>query len=155
MPLTLEISLQGYSDLRDLKGELSSIPSSEPESVVAWAKEHPESAWGKHLAKYGDRVMTEYVRRLIQVVIVIDMPPPKRNVFNVITDRVKGDRAKGYRPVESVLDNKALRQATLAEALDHLKRIKCQYQHLKELASVFDEIDKADSKYAPETRVSA
>jgi len=78
MQVAFDVSLRGYNDLRDMKGELALIPSAEPEAVVAWAKDHPASAWAKHLAEYGERVVIEYVRRLIQIVVIIDQSPPKR-----------------------------------------------------------------------------
>lgn len=140
--------------------ELAAIQNANParildaKEVVEWAKAHPDSAlhgqftWNDEKAAYEHRLFE--ARRIIAIHFVNE--EGERKVYSVSLDRVNGG---GYRNIDEIIDNEALRNALLSEALGKLKHIKRQYQHLKELASVYEEIERADSKHTTETRVSA
>lgn len=119
-----------------------------PEAVVEWAREHPESVlhsqfeWDDAKAAHDYRVWQ--ARRVIAVYVVAE--DGERTVVSLSIDR-KG--AGGYRRVEDVLKDDELRKELVRDALAEFKRVRAKYEHVKELASVYQEIEKADQLYAP------
>ena len=142
MPLTLEVSMQGYNNLRDLKSELEHIPTREPEAVLAWSKEHPESAWAHHLARHGDRVMVEYVRQLIAVVVVIDQPCslPKRVEVAVLPSAGKPRESHLHRNVHPVAES--VRRKQLLKFFRSFAPLRLVYAGVPELQSLFAEAER-------------
>lgn len=119
-----------------------------PEAVVEWARGHPESAlhsqfeWDDAKAAQEHRVWQ--ARRVIAVYVVAD--DGGRKFVSLSIDR-KGDG--GYRDVQDVIADDELRKVLVRDALAELKRVKAKYEHIRELASVYSEIDKADRQYSP------
>jgi hypothetical protein len=139
--------MQGFHDLRDLKSELALIPSQEPESVLAWAKEHPASAWAQHLAQHGERVMTEYVRRLIQVVIVIDTPIPKRAEIPVKVAPLPPPRpSRLHQNVKPV--PQSVRRTQLVEFFKTFAPLRLAYADVPELKSLFAEAERLRKEFS-------
>lgn len=118
-----------------------------PEQVVEWAREHPESAlhsqfeWDDSEAAKAWRIWQ--ARRVIAVYIVSD--EGERTVVSLSIDR---KASGGYRDVQDVLKDDELRKVLVRDALADLKRVKAKYEHIKELASVYAEIERADRQYS-------
>jgi hypothetical protein len=113
----------------------------DPHEIVSWAQANPSSAlygaldWDDAHAAQQHRLWQ--VRQLISVHIVDDVG--RRTTFSLMSDRVSGG---GYRELEDVFDNAAMREAALRQALDELNRTRARYEHLEELAAVYAEIDR-------------
>lgn len=122
------------------------------EDVVAWAKNNPESALHKQFEWDDSEAAKEYrlwqARRVIAVHVVNSDDDRHRRLISLTIDRPKGG---GYRFVEDVQRSKELLAVALDDALGELRRTRTKYQHLKELADVWQAIDK----HAKEERVAA
>lgn len=124
-----------------------------PDDIVAWAQAHPESAlhsqfeWDDTEAAKAYRL--HQARRVIAVYVVAD--DGNRRLVSLSIDRKHG----GYRSVEDVIANDDLRRVLVKDALAELKRVRAKYEHVKELAAVYDEIEKAERQYAPEQAARA
>lgn len=144
MPLTLEVSMSGYLDLRGLKEELAQISSQEPEAVVAWAKEHPGSAWAKHIAENGERVLVEYVRSLIKVVVLVDkeQPAPKRIAVAVQPVVAIGAprESRLHRNVKPVRESEV--RTRLSEFFKGFAPLRLAYADVAELQNLFAEAER-------------
>jgi len=122
------------SELLDLEDEDGLI---DPTTVVDWARDNPASAlhgaieWDDAIAAHAHRLWQ--VRRLVAIHIVTD--DGQRQRISLLRDRKSGG---GYRDVSSVMRNDELRAEALAEALAELERWQARYQHLRELADVFE-----------------
>lgn len=125
-----------------------------PEAVVEWAREHPESALHEQFEWDNDRAAAAHrlhqARQVIAVYIRSD--DGERSVVSLSIDRKGGG---GYRQVEDVMRDDELRKVLLRDALAEFKRVRAKYEHLKELASVYVEIDRADKKYAETPQIAA
>lgn len=117
-----------------------------PEEVVAWAACHGESALHSQFEWDDGEAARQYriwqARRVIAVYVVSE--DGNRAAVSLVVDRSKGG---GYRSVDDVIANEDLRKALIKDALMEFKRVKVKYEHVKELASVYEEIDKAEKKY--------
>ena len=142
MPLTLEVSMQGYNNLRELKQELEQVPTRTPEDVLAWAKEHPESAWARHLARHSGRVIVEYVRSLIEVVVVVDQPRPllKRVEVAVLPAPGKPRESRLHRNVKPVPES--ARQKQLVAFFQAFAPLRLAYAEVAELQNLFAEAER-------------
>lgn len=141
MPLTLEVSMQGYTNLRELKTELKHVPTRTPEAIIAWAKEHPESAWARHLERHSDRVIVEYVRKLIEVVVIVDQPqtPPKR-LQVVVQPSAKPRESRLHRSIKPVPESK--RQEKLRAFFRSFASLRLAYADVPELQNLLAEADR-------------
>lgn len=124
------------------------------EDVVAWAKDHPESALHSQIewddAKAADEYRIWQVRRLIAIHVVTEQGD--RRLISLSVDRTKGG---GYRAFEDIADAPALRDVMLADALADLKRVRKKYQRLQELAKVWSEVDRVERTRASAEPVQA
>lgn len=112
--------------------------------VVEWARKHPASALHSHL-EWDDTTAAELYRQS-QV----------RTLFNVHVTDGRGDRRfvslsidrreGGYRPVTEVLSNAEFRSVLLEDALAELERVQRRYDHLSELALVWEAANKAKAR---------
>lgn len=136
--------MQGFTNLRSLKSELAEIPSREPEAVIAWAREHPESAWGKHLIRHSERVLVEYVRRLIEVVVIIDQPAPKR-IEVPVRPLPPPRESKLHRRVTAVPEIK--RKAQLAAFFKAFAPLRLAYANVPELQNLFAEAERIRKEF--------
>lgn len=136
-----------------IQQELATIQGNQellnPSDVVEWAKANPDSALYASFEWSDDKAASEYrlwqARRLIALHIVT--VEGERKTVSLAVDRTNGG---GYRKVDDVVRVPRLRESMLKEALSELRRVRTKYQALKELATVFEEIEKADKKYNPQ-----
>lgn len=141
MPLTLEVSMQGYNNLRDLKAELPLIKSQEPEDIMAWAESNPDSAWGRHLKRNSAKVLVEYVRSLVQVVVMIDQPaPPKPIQVDVTPIRLAPKPSKLHEHVKPVSETK--QRAQLQKFFKAFAPLRLAYADVPELQNLFAEAER-------------
>lgn len=114
--------------------------------VVEWARANPESALYSQFEWDDSKAAEEYrlfqARRVIALYVVSEAG--ERTLVSLSVDRSKGG---GYRDIERVLNNDEMRKVMLRDALQEFKRVKAKYQHLKELASVYEAIEDADKRY--------
>lgn len=66
-----------------------------------------------------------------------------RGLVSLGTDRINGG---GYRPIGQVLSDKEMRRELIKTALAELIALQKRYDHLKELAAVWEAIDKQRKK---------
>src|SRR5258705_4194953 len=96
------------------------------EVAVDWAREHPESALYRSLEWNDSKAADEYrkwqVRRLVAIHIVNDAG--QRQVVSLSIDRTKD--GGGYRALDDVLPNKALRDVLVEDALKELDRVQAK-----------------------------
>lgn len=123
-------------------------------AVVSWAREHPESALHSQFEWDDGKAAEEWriwqARRVIAVYVRSD--DGERSVVSLTIDRK--DRG-GYRSVSDVIANDDLRRVLVRDALAELKRIRAKYERVKELAAVYDEIERADRKYGDQQEMRA
>ena len=124
-----------------------------PERVVEWAKAHPESAlhsqfeWDDSEAAKAYRLWQ--ARKVIAVYVVAE--DGQRKFVSLTIDR----KAGGYRAMEDVMKEEDLRKVLVRDALSEFKRVRAKYEHIRELASVYAEIDKADEQYGVAEQLAA
>lgn len=125
-----------------------------PESVVDWAREHPESALHSQFEWDDSEAAKEYrlyqARRVIAVYVVSE--DGERKFVSLSIDRAQDG---GYRDVREVIANEELRKVLVRDALSEFKRVRAKYEHIRELASIYAEIDKAEREHAPELKQDA
>jgi hypothetical protein len=131
-------------ELQALRDELGLLV---PHVVVEWARVNTESALHSQFEWDDSKAAEEYriwqARRVIAVYVVAD--GGERKFVSLSIDRKRD--GGGYRDVEVVLKDEELRKVLVRDALMELKRVRAKYEHVKELASVYVEIDKADKQY--------
>lgn len=114
-----------------------------PAAVVDWAQEHRDSALHKCF-EWDDSAAGRQYRiwqaRSLIALHVVNVKGERKSV-SLSIDRKGGG---GYRDIDDVMRDPGLRNVMLQDALLELRRVKLKYQSVKELARVFDEIDKAD-----------
>jgi hypothetical protein len=110
-------------------------------AVVAWAKANKRSELHKQFewddAKAGYQYRLWQARRLIALEVVSDDFKPQ-----IVSLRFDRPRGGGYREIADVLRSRELSDRMLADALADLERIKERYQFVKELCSVWEELDR-------------
>lgn len=105
--------------------------------VVAWAKDHEESAlhaameWDDEVAAHQHRLAQ--ARRLIEI-HVCKAGPTSELFVSLSIDRIAGG---GYRPVSEVVQMPNLREVMLRDALADLGRMQTRYQQVQELSAVW------------------
>ncbi len=140
------------SELMELKeqfGELMKV-----ESVHQWALDHKDSALYASLEWDNDKAGLLYrftqIRRLIAIHVV--SVEGRRDFISLTVDRTTP--GGGYRSLHDVMSNETLKSVALRDALAELERIKSQYRYLKQLSSIWDEIDKASAEHKKEKMAS-
>lgn len=149
------------SEQRDkLAAELAAIQARSkdkmlhPRDVVSWAKSHPKSAlhgefeWNDSKAAEEHRLWQ--ARRIIA--ITINEAGEEPTVVSLRYDRPRGG---GYRKTDDILKNEDLSRMMLADALADLERVRERYKLVKELASVWEELDKVKKPRSAERRAAA
>lgn len=125
-------------------------------AVLKWAKAHRNSALYSQIEWDADKAAREYqlwqVRRLIQIHIIAEGGEPV--LVSLTLDRPRGG---GYRMVDDVVADRKMSEIMLRDALQDLERVQSRYSHVKELTSVWAEVERVRvSRRAPnEERVSA
>jgi hypothetical protein len=125
-----------------------------PEDVVDFARNpktqlHKCFEWDDTEAAQRFRLMQ--AREVIRVAVVVlpNTNAPVRAYVSLQRDRKTG---RGYRATAQVLSDGQLREELVAEALADMEMFKLRYHVLKELARVFDAMDKAVKTLAPVKR---
>lgn len=123
------------------------------QTVVDWAKANPDSELYKHREFYWEddaRAAKEHrmnvARTLIRVHIQTD--DGDRATISLLQDRRTGG---GYRQLGPVLSNSAMRAMAVKQALREFRAWERRYNHLRELAAVFEaarEIDPPEADAA-------
>jgi len=137
----------------EILNELNQIYESEgvlkPESVVEHAS-NPESALHGQFTWDDSKAAHEYriwqARRLINVCVTILPTVNKEFRAFVSLESDRKQKGGGYRCTVDVLGDDEMRAELLTQALSELRRIRRQYETLKELAPVFKAIDKIEAK---------
>jgi|GEM_PF-1896154 len=139
---------QKYEELIALKGADGKI---NPHNVVKFALEHKDSAlaadyeWDLQKAAYRDWLDTARRQIRLHVEIANATATVVRSFVSLSEDRKHGG---GYRMIDDVIANEQWKMAMLRDALSELRRVRMKYQHLQELAGVFVEIDKLETRIA-------
>lgn len=125
--------------------------------VVAWASKHRTSELGRQFTWANDKAAHEYrlyeARRLIMLHIVTETKAPQ--LVSLRFDRARGG---GYRAIDEVLESKELSSRMLDDAIADLDRVRARHETVKELTSVWQEVDRVRPKRAKriaEERLSA
>lgn len=109
--------------------------------VVDWAEANPASSlhaqfqWDDVIAAREFRIYQ--ARRLIQLHVVAEDGSPQ--MVSLSFDRTKGG---GYRSLSDVLQSRDLSDIMLADALAELERVQKRYERVKELTSVWAEVNQ-------------
>jgi hypothetical protein len=110
-------------------------------TVVAWARTNKRSALHQEFewddARAGHQYRLWQARRLIALEIVAD-----DSTAQVVSLRFDRSRGGGYRAISDVLSSRELSERMLADALADLERVKERYRFVKELCSVWEELDR-------------
>lgn len=146
--------------MKTIKDELVALEDSQriihAERVVEWAKVnkksllHQQFTWDDSVAGHQYRLYE--ARRIIALNVVSEDRKPE--IVSLVVDRNKGG---GYRRIDDVVQSLDLSTHLLDDALQELNRVKAKYQFVKELVSVWDELDKVKTKRdtAKERRATA
>jgi hypothetical protein len=120
-----------------------------PFAVVNYAR-NPETALHSRFewddGKAGEKYRLWQARQVISLELTV-IPGEKRDVETRLFISLRDNRNSqgGYRSIETVLEDDVLRDKMLSEAFQELKRMRQKYGHLKELAAVFEAVEKAES----------
>jgi len=98
-------------------------------SYFEWDNEKAAARWREQQASYLIRAI---------VTVVEGSPEPVRAFVSVKTE----DEQSVYTPVRSAMANPMQRDEIIERALDDLRAFRKRYEHLKELAAVFEAIDQ-------------
>lgn len=116
------------------------------QTVVEWARDNPDSELHGHREFYWDddvRAANEHrlnvARTLIRVHIQTD--DGDRATISLLQDRRTGG---GYRQLGPVLSNAEMRAMAIKQALREFRAWERRYNHLKELAAVFEAANNLD-----------
>ena len=153
---------RGYS-IKNLKGdfmtdekilkELQVLESKngilKPEDVVEFARNkntalHDRFTWDNTEAAHLWRL--HEARNIIRCVAIYSEPRQEyvRAFVSLVPDRA--DDGGGYRAIGKVMSDEEMRKQLLADALREFETFKSKYYGLKELAHVFEEMDKVAAK---------
>lgn len=138
----MQLSKAAQQELVTLAGESGNALN--PRAVVAWAREHTESAlhrafeWNDTKAADGYRL--EQARAFIRLVVTVPAKAPQ--VVRAFVS-LEGDRGSiGYRSLESVMSDEDLRAQLIDQFLSDMQRFEGRYRQIQELAGVFAAVDQ-------------
>lgn len=117
-----------------------------PEAVVEYAK-NPETELHKHFtwddSEAGQRYRVWQARKLIRVTVTMVNTGEKQiEAVAFVSLTIDRNHGGGYRSIANVLTDSELKARMLNDALKELQIFRKKYAELKELAAVFDAIDK-------------
>lgn len=123
--------------------------------VVAAARDeasalHPCFEWDDSEAAEQYRLVQ--ARALLRVYVEVSAPDssPTPVFVSLTSDRVK--EGGGYRALADVMSNDDMRAQLLADAFRQFASMRQKYQHLKQLAGVWDAVDEAEMKQSKQPR---
>ena len=116
-----------------------------PEDVVEFAKSpatalHTCFTWDDTQAAHNWRLVQ--ARQIIRVSVIVSPGDPKEKVRAFVSLKENRYNDEGYRSLISVMSDGDLRQVLLTEAMMEMQSFMDKYENLKELASVFAEMQK-------------
>ncbi len=146
MPTPAELARQRREELDALVAQHGGTIT--PAQVVAFAADpatalHTVFCWDDTEAarRFREVQAAQYLRAVVRFVPrPNDEPVAVRAYVHLSSDR--GEHL--YRPVVSVLDDDAQRAQLVADAMRELHAFRAKYQHLSELAGVFDALASLD-----------
>jgi hypothetical protein len=113
--------------------------------VVSWARTHAKSALHSRFQWNNEKAAHEYrlwqARQLITIHIVNEQGLPQ--IVSLSIDR---SGAGGYRLMDDVLAQRDLTEIMLGDALKELNRVQETYAQVKQLASVWDEVERVRTR---------
>lgn len=115
--------------------------------IHAWAENHRDSAIGRALE--WDDTKAGYEYRLIQIRTLIRVHTiTVNNTPTYVSLRIDRPIGGGYRHIRDVMQTPTLRACALADALQDLKRVQTKYQHLTELAEIWEAVERVEAEFA-------
>ena len=128
------------------------------EQIVAYARANTDSALWEDFDKQGlwddshaaEQARLSYASRIIRLFVlkpVDDQKPPVRALVSLIEDRKTGSGYPGYRHINDVMNDEALRLNLIQTALIELRACRRKYDTLIELSEVWDAVAKVETKY--------
>jgi hypothetical protein len=154
------------SSLRDrINEELDTLRVShggllKQEHIVNFARANPDSALWEDFDRQGlwnektaaEKARLDYASRIIRLFVlkpVDDQKPPVRALVSLIEDRKAGSGFPGYRHINDVMNDEALRLNLIQTALIELRACRRKYDTLIELSEVWDAVAKVETKFQP------
>lgn len=135
------------------------------EQIVAFARANTDSALWEDFEKQGlwddshaaEQARLSYASRIIRLFVlksVDDQRPSVRALVSLIEDRKAGSGFPGYRHINDVMSDDALRLNLIQTALIELRACRRKYDTLIELSEVWDAVAKVEVRYQgnPEER---
>jgi hypothetical protein len=111
--------------------------------VVAWAKEHPESALYREL-KCDDDASAAHLWRLhhgrVLIAVYVTDERGARKTISLSTDRSMP--GGGYRDIDAVAKDQQLHQIALEDALRELARVQAKYENIKGLEKIWAQVEE-------------
>lgn len=115
---------------------------------------HDEFTWNK-IAGWRLNLLAEaqqLIRSYITTITTVNAGPVKTRAFVSLTpDRLKGG---GSRSVRDVISSEALTQQWLADALAELAAFEARYRRIKQLAPVFEAIERVRATVKPRKKAA-
>ena len=119
-----------------------------PEDIVEFARDpktalHSRFQWDDTEAAHQFRL--EQARRIVRVHVVLIKSPRRNQPIKVRQwHSLPSDRGgASYRKTVTILSSKDMRRELVQQALDELDSTRMKYQHLRELAEVWNSIKRA------------
>lgn len=119
-----------------------------PADVVEAAKDdasplHGLFEWDDNEAAHQYRLLQ--ARNILRVYVTVEesSATPLRAFVSLTTDRVKD--GGGYRAMSDVMDDSAMREQLLKDAFVQFRNMRKRYQHLQQLARVWDAVEAAEA----------
>lgn len=128
------------------------------EHIVNFARASTDSALWEDFDRQGlwnneyaaEKARLEYASRIIRLFVlkpVDENKPPVRALVSLIDDRKTGSGFPGYRHINDVMNDDAMRLNLIQTALIELRACRRKYDTLIELSEVWDAVSKVESKY--------
>lgn len=148
--------MRNHNQIKNIKviGELRRIAHRHrgvlrPEAVVEEARSkssplHNKFNWDDSTAGHQYRLWQ--ARQLIGAVVQLAPVRGDARPVAVFTSMGTGNK-RGYRETAVILANRSMRQQLLEHALEDLQRIEERYQHLRELAAIFEKSREVRSRF--------
>ena len=119
----------------------------QPEVVVGWAAEHPDSALHKRFDWDDSSAAHSYrLWQARQLIVEVEVIYPDGKPRQVYVSPVESRKKEGYVALVDVMKDRQRRDLFLAQALEEYERLGRKYNDLAELAAVRDAVEEARRK---------
>jgi hypothetical protein len=129
-----------------------------PRAIVDAARDpgnplHAQFEWDDSKAAESYRLWQ--ARRLLATIQVFDVrtESPRPAYISLMNDRILPEG--GYRLLDDVLSNTELRRQAVETALADLKALKFRYDHIRELSTVWAEVDRIEKRHVRKKQKAA